>query len=226
LVYQWQQSINNGTTWTDIAGANSNTYIAKPSQTTQFRAKLLCGTQTATSNPVTVILTAPKATITYANNAFCQFGKSGLPTVSPTGGTFSGTAGLVINATSGEINLEASNSGQHKITYTSSGVCPAQGTASINIGASLKPVFPNIITPNEDKLNDEFKVSLPNASDYKIRIFNRWGSLVWENSDPSKGWSGSKDGIYYYQVQFKDCTGNKQNYKGWLEVVSGLSSLE
>lgn len=226
LVYQWQQSINNGTTWTDVLGATISNPVVKPTQTTQYRAKLLCGAQSATSTPVTVTLTAPKATISYSNSSFCQIGKSGLPTVKPTGGTYSGTSGLVINATTGEINLEASNSGQHVITYNSGGTCPAQGTATITIGASSKPVFPNIITPNDDKKNDEFKVLLPNASDYKMRIFNRWGSLVWENSDPAKSWSGSKDGIYYYHAQFKDCTGNKQNYKGWVEVVSGSNGNE
>jgi gliding motility-associated-like protein len=226
LVYQWQQSVNNGANWTDIAGANSSTYVAKPVQTTQFRARLACGTQAATSTPITVTLTPLAASISYSASSFCQLGRSGLPTVNPKGGTYSGTPGLVINATTGDINLASSTAGQHKVTYNSGGACPAQGIVTINIGAALKPEFPNIITPNGDAKNDTFKVTLPTVSEYKMRIFNRWGTLVWENSNAAEGWTGSNDGVYYYHVQFKDCTGNKQNYKGWVEVVSRKNSQD
>ena len=54
-----------------------------------------------------------------------------------TGGTFSGTTGLVINSTTGEIDLSASTVATHTITYdtTSSGssVCPNTSTQTVEI---------------------------------------------------------------------------------------------
>ncbi len=219
LTYQWQVSANNGTTWTDIPGATSSTHTAIATQTTQYRARLLCGTMAGASVPVTVSLLKPVSTLIYPDTVFCQLGKSTKPTISPAGGTFSYSPGLVLNAATGEIDLEASASGLHKITYTSNGICPVSSSATIRIEAAPKPVFPNIITPNNDNLNDAFLVKMPPLSEYHMRIFNRWGKLIWENHNANQGWTSNQDGMYYYHVQFKDCAGKSQTYKGWVEVV-------
>jgi gliding motility-associated-like protein len=219
LTYQWQFSTNNGTTWTNIPGATNNTHLATPAQTTQYRARLICGVLTGTSAPVSVILRVPVAQIKYLNSTYCQAGKSFLPIVSPTGGTFAGETGLVIDAKTGMIDLEASAPGRHKITYTTAGQCPVEATTTIRIEEMPKPVFPNIITPNGDGLNDQFLVPLSAVSEYRMRIFSRWGRQIWENTDPTIGWPGTNDGTYYYHVQIKDCAGNTKAYKGYLEVV-------
>jgi gliding motility-associated-like protein len=219
LTYQWQVSTNNGTTWTNIPGATSLTYTTTPTQTTQYRARLLCSSQTGTSTPVTITLVIPKATIAYQDSAYCQLGSSDLPKVSPAGGTFSGSAGLSLNTANGQIDLETSTPGKHRVTYTSTGLCPVTATDSVWIEAAPKPLFPNVITPNGDNMNDKFLVKMPPLTEYKMRIFNRWGSLVWENSDQNEGWSGSDAGVFFYHVQLKDCAGNQQIFKGWLEVI-------
>lgn len=67
LTYQWQQSINGGTSWGNIGGATSATYTS-PGITvpTSFRRQILCGAASAFSAPVDVALNAPVyATIPY-----------------------------------------------------------------------------------------------------------------------------------------------------------------
>lgn len=55
FTYQWQQSTDGGTTWTDIAGATAPTYDPQsPSATTQYRRIAYSGLCTDTSNIVTV----------------------------------------------------------------------------------------------------------------------------------------------------------------------------
>ncbi|MDX5346657.1 MAG: gliding motility-associated C-terminal domain-containing protein, partial [Hymenobacteraceae bacterium] len=80
---------------------------------------------------------------------------------------------------------------------------------------------PNLFTPNNDNLNDYFEMpSLPkdNCSDSfsKIRIYNRWGSLVYESQDRNFKWDGKNisDGVYFYQVFFRN-----SQYKGTVTVV-------
>ncbi|MDO7844785.1 gliding motility-associated C-terminal domain-containing protein [Hymenobacter sp. M29] len=80
---------------------------------------------------------------------------------------------------------------------------------------------PNIITPNADGVNDEFRMpSLPvDFCDRKfaaIKIFSRWGQKVYESEARDFRWSGAgTGGMYYYLVTYTD--GRK--FKGWVEVV-------
>lgn len=218
ITYQWQTS-TNGTTWTNISGATGNTYTATPTQTTQFRARVLCGSLAGASTPVTVTLVVPTASLAYQDSAYCQLGQSDAPKASPAGGTFAGTAGLKLDPGTGTVDLENSMPGLHRITYTSTGLCPVTATDSIWIEASPQPLFPNIITANNDGLNDALLVKMPPLAAYRMRVFNRWGKLIWENTDQKVGWTGEKDGIYFYHVQLTDCAGKPQTFKGWVEVV-------
>ncbi|MEO6406735.1 MAG: hypothetical protein ABIY51_04255, partial [Ferruginibacter sp.] len=61
-------------------------------------------------------------TITYAGSPFCTNAGAATVTITgTTGGTFTSDAGLVINATSGSVNLSLSTIGDHIITYTVAG---------------------------------------------------------------------------------------------------------
>lgn len=67
--------------------------------------------------------------------------------------------------------------------------------------------LPNVFTPNNDNLNDLY-IPLPYRFVEKVdmKIFNRWGTLVFETEDPDLNWDGTNmtskkkvsDGVYYY----------------------------
>ena len=67
--------------------------------------------------------------------------------------------------------------------------------------------LPNVFTPDNDGINDIYK-PLPYKFVEKIdfKVFNRWGNLVFETSDPEINWDGTdistgkklSNGIYYY----------------------------
>jgi gliding motility-associated-like protein len=72
--------------------------------------------------------------------------------------------------------------------------------------------IPNAFTPNNDGLNDTFKVvayGIEYIIDFKMQIFNRWGEKLFETSDISHGWDGIKEGElcpgdgYVYKVTYK-----------------------
>jgi len=51
--------------------------------------------------------------------------------------------------------------------------------------------FPNAISINGDDLNEEFKqVSSCTFKYYQLRIYNRWGALIYQTEDPNAGWDG------------------------------------
>lgn len=77
---------------------------------------------------------------------------------------------------------------------------------------------PNVFTPNGDGANDEFKVKLYSVKSYSVKIFNRWGRLVYEfqesdvspgaaDKKSSKGWNGkingklASPGTYFYVIE-------------------------
>jgi gliding motility-associated-like protein len=79
----------------------------------------------------------------------------------------------------------------------------------------------NVITPNGDAQNDYFTMpNLPtdfcNRQFANIKIFSRWGRLVYQSPDRNFRWGGAgQAGSYYYLVAYTD--GRK--YKGWVEVI-------
>ncbi len=90
-------------------------------------------------------------------------------------------------------------------------------------------VIPNIFTPNGDGKNDVFKLAYTFLSDFHIKIFNRWGRVVNESTDPSVGWNG-KDmqgqycsaGVYFYVFSANDRNGNpisREEIKGTITLV-------
>ena len=76
----------------------------------------------------------------------------------------------------------------------------------INISESYMAV-PNVFTPNGDGKNDEFRVAYRSIKEFHCWVYNRWGKLVYEWSDPSKGWDGTincrpaAEGAYLYVIR-------------------------
>jgi len=68
--------------------------------------------------------------------------------------------------------------------------------------------IPNVITPNQDGLNEFFVVDEKLESPSLV-VYNRWGKLVYSSSTYSNQWSGDDlpTGVYYYKLT-SDCISN------------------
>ncbi|HEY0108484.1 MAG TPA: hypothetical protein VGB67_02585, partial [Fibrella sp.] len=91
------------------------------------------------------------ASISYTSSPYCSSSASATVTHSgTTGGTYSSTAGLSINASTGEINPSASTPGTYTVTYTiaAAGGCTAfSTTASVTITAAPSATISYTATP-------------------------------------------------------------------------------
>ncbi|GAB3845381.1 hypothetical protein GCM10028822_03740 [Hymenobacter terrigena] len=95
--------------------------------------------------------------------------------------------------------------------------CPVTSTLTLVVAPARAFEFPNVITPNGDKLNDDFRPYV-STEPVTVQIFTRWGRKVFEQANYTQGWGSAPDvaaGIYYYQLR----TAAGQTWKGWLEVV-------
>jgi hypothetical protein len=93
-------------------------------------------------------------------------------------------------------------------------------SASVVIAADdLEPVdekllvFPNVISPNQDALNNQWRVALANEpdvspqeifKDFTLIVFDRWGRKVAEQFNPTDNWSPTElsEGVYYYTLEY------------------------
>lgn len=66
--------------------------------------------------------------------------------------------------------------------------------------------IPNVFTPDDDKINDEFFIDVTNGKTIQVIIFNRWGNIMYEMSDFNDKWSGSgaSDGVYFFTYEITD----------------------
>lgn len=77
--------------------------------------------------------------------------------------------------------------------------------------------LPNAFSPNGDGFNDVFKIDKATFVQFSLSIFNRWGALVFQTTDPTIGWDGNFNnkpagaGAYVYQIRYTDL--NNTNYQ-------------
>ncbi len=80
----------------------------------------------------------------------------------------------------------------------------------------------NVITPNGDGVNDMFAIeNLEYYVNGNLKIFNRWGQMVFENTDYKNDWSPAdlEGGTYFYQLLIQKDTDVFEEYKGPVEVI-------
>ena len=121
--------INSGTGEIDLDASTVGAYSITYTTT---------GVCSANQSVNLTINAADNAAFSYSASSYEPTDADPTPTITGlTGGTFSGTTGLVINSTTGEIDLSASTVASHTITYdtTSSGssVCPNTSTQTVEI---------------------------------------------------------------------------------------------
>ncbi len=72
-------------------------------------------------------------------------------------------------------------------------------TASVHINrkaCACELTLPNAFTPNNDGLNDSFRPLHPcDMTEFLLRIYDRYGTLIFQTTDFGRGWNGTYDGM-------------------------------
>ncbi len=135
----------------------------------------------------------------------------------------------------------------HVMTYSHNGVViGCYQVAAVDSAGNISPMsnilcldecgtyeLPNVFTPNGDNINDIFKAYNPgHVEKVDMKIYNRWGKLVFKTSDPNINWDGrdmtSKrfvlTGVYYYTCDvYEDrLTGTQMHTQsGFIHLYAG-----
>lgn len=109
--------------------------------------------------------------------------------------------------------------------------CADSITKIINIKDDLIIYAPNCFTPDQDGLNDVWKIEGSGYRNfgYTLRIFNRWGNLIFQSTDPDEAWAGNMqdgdyfyapDGVYSYIIEIVDTENDvKRYFKGSITLL-------
>jgi gliding motility-associated-like protein len=113
-------------------------------------------------------------------------------------------------------NLETTNAiivsqaGIYTVKATNAGGCFTEKKIKIIQKCVSKILAPNIFTPNGDGDNDNFWIATEDVSDFQLKIFNRWGEMIFMSESESEVWDGTfqgskaPEGTYTYQLYYKN----------------------
>ena len=119
------------------------------------------------------------------------------------------------------------------LTVTDENGCTVDDNILIIVERDQNIYVPNGFSPNGDGRNDRFYIFADSDSVEEIellRVFNRWGEFVWENTsfqpnDPTAGWDGKVGGmdpnpaVYVWYAEVRMRTGEKVVLKGDVTLV-------
>jgi gliding motility-associated-like protein len=90
--------------------------------------------------------------------------------------------------------------------------------------------IPNAFSPGSSiGVNDELKVSFSSITSFKASVFNSQGNLLFQWSDPTKGWDGRvhgkfvPTGVYYVIVEYKDSSGKSRSMSRAVNVLRAIN---
>jgi gliding motility-associated-like protein len=98
----------------------------------------------------------------------------------------------------------------------------------LDIVEDFNVFIPNTFTPNGDGNNEVFNVKGLGlkSTGYSMEIFDRWGHLIYQSKDVTKGWDGTakgipaQDGVYIYKIFATGANGEgKKEYRGHVTLM-------
>lgn len=128
----------------------------------------------------------------------------------------------------GETNqfISVNHGGTYSVTATRNG-CTNEYEIIIKDICPINIYLPNCITPSDgDGINDVFQLSsTKDIEEFSIKIFNRWGKLIFMSDDPHFKWDGNVNGkidineTYTYAIQYTTVYREKKIISGSITVL-------
>ncbi len=113
------------------------------------------------------------------------------------------------------------------LTVTDANGCTSIASMVIIVNDKYEILIPNVFSPNGDGSNDVFTVVSLGVKDIDCKIFDRWGTLIYEWTGVDGSWNGKRngdggdasEGTYFYIIWATKNTGEKQDYHGTVTLI-------
>lgn len=86
---------------------------------------------------------------------------------------------------------------------------------TVELTKSTTVYFPNAFTPDRDGVNDTFGAVGLNTENYNLKIYNRWGELLFVSENITDKWDGTyngevaPEGVYVYSFYARESVSGK-----------------
>jgi gliding motility-associated-like protein len=111
--------------------------------------------------------------------------------------------------------------GDFTVTLVANNQVGCTDTFTTTVSARINPLLdvPNAFTPGRDGANSVIRVRGFGIAKMKWNIYNRWGQLIFQSTNPAQGWDGTYKGklqpmdVYIYTLDVEFSNGNKISNK-------------
>jgi len=219
-VYQWQLSTDQGITWSDIPGATETTYVRSP---TMAAGKYWYRFTVVDASVAGITSCRIASNLLIINVHAIPIADAGPDRVYVKGYpvTLSAVAtGEDISFTWNPMSymddptlIQPTVTPPKDVTYTlsvhSAFNCSKKDSVNVKVVDGI--YVPTAFTPNNDGKNDYWRIPFLDVGlGADVKVFNRWGQLVYHVSSAIVSWDGKLNGqlqatgTYVYLVTFKD----------------------
>lgn len=128
------------------------------------------------------------------------------------------------NATTQSITIFSFINDNYFVVGIDSNNCIASDTIAIR-GKKTDIYIPTAFSPNNDGVNDELEVFVANLTLFNLKIFNRWGQIVFESNSILNMWDGKYKGEempldnYLYIIEGKTFNGQMFKKQGIVMLI-------
>ena len=123
-------------------------------------------------------------------------------------------------------DLQINRSGIFYFTLSDADGCELKDSVKIEDKCEAILIAPTVFTPNGDGINDILMPVIPGIKKFRcFKIYNRWGQLIFESRDKSKGWDGTYLGkpqpieTYVWQMEGEDIAGKVYTKSGLFSLI-------
>jgi gliding motility-associated-like protein len=113
----------------------------------------------------------------------------------------------------------------YTLNYTDNNGCLSVDSIQIVVIPIGDLFFPTAFSPNGDGYNDQYKIYGSSVKNLVLKIYNRWGELVFETSNINEGWDGTYKstpqpiGVYVYTGVATFMNNITLDYKGSITLI-------
>jgi gliding motility-associated-like protein len=230
-VFQWQVSLDSGTTWNDIPGADNLIYRRTSSVAGKFFYRLtvaengnadIASCRIVSNELVVNVHSSPE--INAGPDIFLIKGRQSVLMATNSGGNIVNSWSPPDYLNNNTILNPVTSAPQdmfYTITGTSEFGCTSQDQVFVKVVDGI--FVPNAFTPNNDGKNDSWTIPyLSPGLNARVNVYNRNGELIYQASGTIVNWDGTYKGIpqptgtYVYWINFND---GSPDMKGTLNLI-------
>lgn len=122
--------------------------------------------------------------------------------------------------------IQIQQEGVYTVAVTNSYGCQYQDSILIKDGCQYDVYVPDAFSPNDDNINDVFKITAIGIAESSINIYNRWGEKIYSNkAGEESNWDGkfksvpAPEGLYFYTLSIHRVNGKTVYLNGTIKLI-------